>query len=247
YRRSLPYAAAALLLVSVAALAWFTMHAPQAGRDARAVAMERESATYFAVERDFGALAQDVRGGSAARIGLAAGYALVERADGGRDYVRIDAERALVGEVLKGRLEGQSPAVFALNGVHPPASPVASALRRLNTPSLRSLGCTALVLGCLIWLVSPMMRSAGFAVAQRPATRFSDVVGAEEAKEALQDIVAYLRDPARFTGLGARPPRGVVLEGHFGTGKTLLARAVAGEAGVPFIALAGSDFSDMFL
>jgi cell division protease FtsH len=99
----------------------------------------------------------------------------------------------------------------------------------------------------MIWMMSPMMRSAGFKPAQKPTTRFRDVIGAEEAKEALQDIVAYLKSPRRFMGLGAKPPKGVVLEGHFGAGKTLLARAVAGEAGVPFIALSGSDFSDMFL
>jgi cell division protease FtsH len=91
------------------------------------------------------------------------------------------------------------------------------------------------------------MRNGLFKTARRPDTRFGDVIGVEEAKEALQDIVAYLKDPRKFSELGAAPPKGVVLEGHAGSGKTLLARAVAGEAGVPFIALAGGDFSDMFL
>lgn len=92
-------------------------------------------------------------------------------------------------------------------------------------------------------------RGAGgmFKGAARPDTKFADVIGVQEAKEALQDIVVYLKKPEKFSGLGARPPRGIILEGHFGSGKTLLARAVAGEAGVLCFSLSGSDFSDMFL
>jgi cell division protease FtsH len=96
--------------------------------------------------------------------------------------------------------------------------------------------------------MSPLRSSGGaFKNVDRPDTRFRDVVGVEDAKEALADIIAYLKNPKKFSGLGAKPPKGIVLEGHFGSGKTLLARAVAGEAGVPFIALSGGDFSDMFL
>ena len=77
--------------------------------------------------------------------------------------------------------------------------------------------------------------------------RFSDVAGAEEEKEELQEVVEFLKTPKKFSDLGARIPRGVLLVGPPGTGKTLFAKAVAGEAGVPFFAVSGSDFVEMFV
>jgi cell division protease FtsH len=76
---------------------------------------------------------------------------------------------------------------------------------------------------------------------------FEDVAGVDEAKEDLQEIVEFLRDPGKFQRLGGRIPRGVLLVGPPGTGKTLLARAIAGEAGVPFFSISGSDFVEMFV
>ena len=77
--------------------------------------------------------------------------------------------------------------------------------------------------------------------------RFSDVAGAEEEKQELVEVVEFLRDPHKFLALGAKIPSGVLLEGLPGTGKTLLAKAVAGEAGVPFFSISGSDFVEMFV
>ena len=76
---------------------------------------------------------------------------------------------------------------------------------------------------------------------------FNDVAGIEEVKEELQDIVEFLKNPQKFTKLGARIPKGILLVGPPGTGKTLLAKAVAGEAGVPFFSISGSDFVEMFV
>ena len=76
---------------------------------------------------------------------------------------------------------------------------------------------------------------------------FSDVAGIEEAKEEVQEIIDFLKDPKKFTRLGGRIPKGVLLVGPPGTGKTLLARAIAGEAGVPFFSISGSDFVEMFV
>jgi len=76
---------------------------------------------------------------------------------------------------------------------------------------------------------------------------FEDVAGIDEAKEELQEIIEFLRDPKKYTRLGGRIPKGVLLVGAPGTGKTLLARAIAGEAGVPFFSISGSDFVEMFV
>ena len=76
---------------------------------------------------------------------------------------------------------------------------------------------------------------------------FSDVAGVDEAKDELEEIIAFLKDPKKFTKLGGRIPKGVLLVGSPGTGKTLLARAIAGEAGVPFFSISGSDFVEMFV
>ncbi|HLD73349.1 MAG TPA: ATP-dependent zinc metalloprotease FtsH, partial [Bdellovibrionota bacterium] len=84
-------------------------------------------------------------------------------------------------------------------------------------------------------------------VEQKNRITFKDVAGVEEAKEELQEIIAFLKDPKRFTRLGGKIPKGVLLVGPPGTGKTLLARAVAGEAGVPFFSMSGSEFVEMFV
>ena len=76
---------------------------------------------------------------------------------------------------------------------------------------------------------------------------FTDVAGIDEAKDELEEIIQFLKDPKRFTRLGGRIPKGVLLVGPPGTGKTLLARAIAGEAGVPFFSISGSDFVEMFV
>jgi cell division protease FtsH len=80
-----------------------------------------------------------------------------------------------------------------------------------------------------------------------PKTTFSDVAGCEEAIEELGEIKEFLQEPAKFQAVGAKIPKGVLLYGPPGTGKTLLARAVAGEAGVPFSSISGSDFVEMFV
>jgi cell division protease FtsH len=244
FKRPLKRACAALAITASLMLAWYTINAPERGRNALAVSMEKESDPFFAVERDINALALDARSGNASGIGLSPKYALVSLKNGDSYYVRIETQAGLVTELLKDKLSGTP--VFALADVQPPAAPLTALVQRINPGYLSLLG--PLLILYMILMMRPSRGAGGmFRSVPKPDTRFADVIGQDEAKDALQDIVAYLKNPKRFAQLGAKAPRGVVLEGHMGCGKTLLARAVAGEAGVPFISLSGGDFSDMFL
>jgi cell division protease FtsH len=118
-----------------------------------------------------------------------------------------------------------------------------------------------LFLGIIFWFLARQVRGAGmqaFTFGQSKArmidpadsaqrVTFSDVAGAKEAKEELMEIVDFLKNPKKFLDIGARIPKGIILMGAPGTGKTLLARAVAGEAGVPFFSISGSEFVEMFV
>ena len=109
----------------------------------------------------------------------------------------------------------------------------------------------------MVWVLYRMMANSnkgalGFGKTRAKAyattkVRFSDIAGADEEKAELEEIVEFLKNPKKFTDLGARIPKGILLVGNPGTGKTLLARAVAGESNVPFISISGSDFVEMFV
>ncbi|MGV9195339.1 ATP-dependent zinc metalloprotease FtsH [Microbacterium sp. MC2] len=125
--------------------------------------------------------------------------------------------------------------------------------------SLLSLMIPILLLGLLFWWLLSSAQGGGSKVMQfgksraklvtkeTPTVTFADVAGADEAIEEMQEIKDFLKDSAKFAAVGARIPKGVLLYGPPGTGKTLLARAVAGEAGVPFYSISGSDFVEMFV
>lgn len=126
------------------------------------------------------------------------------------------------------------------------------------TALLTSLLPTLLLIGVWIYFIYNMQgggsKVMGFAKSKaklfldnRPKVTFADVAGCDESKEELEEVVQFLKDPTKFTKLGARVPRGVLLLGAPGTGKTLLSRAVAGEADVPFFSISGSDFVEMFV
>lgn len=111
--------------------------------------------------------------------------------------------------------------------------------------------------GVMVWVLYRMMAGSnrgamGFGKSRAKAyastkVKFDDIAGADEEKAELEEIVEFLKNPKKFTDLGARIPKGILLVGNPGTGKTLLARAVAGESNVPFISISGSDFVEMFV
>ena len=245
YRNQLKLAGIFLALAASLALVWFTINTPERGRNPLVTTMEKDSALFFATERDITALAQDAKSGAAKSIGLSMDYALVSLNDGGHYYVRIDTQRSLIVELLKDNLSPAAPAVFSLADVQPPAPPLTAFSRALNPGYLSLLG--PLLILFLVLQMNPFRGGGMFKNVDKPAARFRDVIGVDDGKEALEDIVAFLKNPKKFSELGAKPPKGIVLEGHIGSGKTLLARALAGEAGVPFISITGGDFSDMFL
>ena len=150
------------------------------------------------------------------------------------------------------------------NEEHPDSKMVQDIIRPQETSWLISLLPTLSMFAVLIifWVV--MMRRLGSSMGgdkqmnfgkakikqmsdEKRKTTFADVAGADEEKEELREIVEFLKNPSKYNSLGARIPKGVLLVGPPGTGKTLLARAVAGEAGVPFFSISGSDFVEMFV
>jgi len=136
--------------------------------------------------------------------------------------------------------------------VEPESSNAIAGLLQIMLPTL-------LIIGALFWIMSRTQGGAGGRVTQfgrskhktvakdQPKTSFADVAGLDEAIEELEEIKDFLQHPGKFLAMGAKIPRGVLLFGPPGTGKTLLARAVAGEAGVPFFSISGSDFVEMFV
>jgi cell division protease FtsH len=134
-----------------------------------------------------------------------------------------------------------------------------------SSPSSNALGelllyllPVALIIGFFVWMsrraqgqmsgIMSIGRSrAKVYTAERPRTTFDDVAGYQGVKQEISEVVDFLKSPGRFKEIGARVPKGVLLVGPPGTGKTLLARAVAGEAGVPFLSVSGSDFMEMFV
>jgi cell division protease FtsH len=191
-------------------------------------------------ERDVSVLLQDMKANDVAGLALAPAGMFVSTRPGARYFVADSAGR-LAGLVLASYEKAQPPA-FPLSVVGEDA--------RDTGASLPDLGVvvTIALLSVFGIQAARVHRGNGFKFSgSESAVTFDDVIGAAEAKSALMDIKSYLKDPKGFTALGARPPKGVLLSGPPGTGKTRLAKALAGECNVPFIPATGGDFTAMFI
>ncbi|MCL4464882.1 MAG: ATP-dependent zinc metalloprotease FtsH [Chloroflexi bacterium] len=183
--------------------------------------------------------------------------------------------RAEQHQIKDARVSGDLVVITDVNGqqyqaAKEPQQPVSEILRRdgvsvevsspdqANWPGLALAAVPFLLVAGLVLFVSRGggVNSQQFAFGRsrarvsdvgRPSVTFADVAGVEEAKIELNELVQFLKDPQRFTEVGARVPRGVLLVGPPGTGKTLISKAVAGEAGVPFFSISGSEFVEMFV
>jgi cell division protease FtsH len=156
-------------------------------------------------------------------------------------------------------IEARAREIITLLDQHPPKTYTDSVPRTSWVVSLFINFLPILILAFLILFFFNQMQGGGSRVMQfgkskakliskdTPKTTFKDVAGADEAVEELEEIKEFLENPAKFQAMGAKIPKGVLLYGPPGTGKTLLARAVAGEAGVPFYSISGSDFVEMFV
>ena len=207
--------------------------------------MRMKPAEWSKAEKDGTALLEDLRAKKISAVGLGNSSVLVSTKDGEKYFVQ-DKGNAFSSLVL-------STAKDAAPDFQVAVLPLASLGVRDTGGS--ALGMMRDVMGlllpvALVLLLVHFMRgelSKGPQVLEKPEDlKFTDVVGAQEAKAALQDVVAYMKDSQRYAALGARPPAGVLMLGGPGVGKTLLAKALAGECGANFIATNGSDFTSKF-
>ena len=191
---------------------------------------------------------QDVDAGSVSKVVIVQNTLHVTAADG-TEYTTITPDAPNGDPNLYGKLAAKNIDVSAAN---PPEPPWWSQM-------LSSLLPILLLCGVWFYMMQQTQGGGGRGVmsfgksrarmsgADKVKVNFKDVAGADEAKQELQEVVEFLKHPKKYNELGARIPKGVLLFGPPGTGKTLLAKAVAGEAGVPFFSISGSDFVEMFV
>jgi len=205
--------------------------------------MGSQPKAWFEKEQQADTLLADLQGNNLLAVGITGGS---DAQEPGAGYVLVVTKAGVVYHVADTWRGDLAKAV--IDQAKLTAFPVAS-VGAVGKPGFglpAGLDGSFLVQLLLVALFLPMIRDMlpqRFALAERPDIGFDSVIGAQEAKAALQDIVSFLREPESFTRLGARPTRGVLLSGPPGTGKTLLARALAGESGAAFIACSGADFS----
>lgn len=240
-------AAGILVLAAAIAVDYHTGTASPGQKTELAQQFEREARSWLDHPRDVSEFEQALQQGRVQAVGVDGQRVFVTTRGGERYSTRLLSAQ----EGLPARLEALSREHgFALTPIDVDERSTTARLADSASQVIQRLAglLTVAVMALLaVYLVRQTQGAGGKAqLAEKPDTRFDDVIGAAEAKAALQQVTAFMRQPDKYLALGARPPRGVLLEGPPGTGKTLLARALAGECGANFIAVDGSYFSSMF-
>jgi cell division protease FtsH len=243
--RKSPVARAVPLLVLVA-VAWVWLRSgvderrvQDAGRSQLAAAVEDHPALWFAHEKTITDLLADIGAGNVKSLGVGASYAFVQAQ--GFYYVRVGLNMQDIDRLLQ--QARTRPRVFVVTDPAPAASIEDKILS--ITKAVRPVDLIFLTF--ILVMARKSMGKRFTPVTAKPEVRFRDVVGVDDAKGALAEIVGYLRNPEQFAAVGAKPPKGVILTGPPGTGKTLLARAIAGEADASFISVSGTDFAERWV
>jgi cell division protease FtsH len=184
-------------------------------------------------EKDFSGLMADLKSNDIAVVGISPSAVLVTTRGGSRYFVTDYAGKISESILAEYEKMGRQPFQLAVLNSDTTAPPLAAQI---------AIGVG--VLGVVLYLL--YARFQPFGKKEKTGVSFKDVIGSQEAKNAFGDIVDYLRDPRKYAEFGAKPPKGILLVGQPGGGKTHLARALAGESAANFMAITGSEFSSMF-
>ncbi|MBQ7705324.1 MAG: ATP-dependent metallopeptidase FtsH/Yme1/Tma family protein, partial [Selenomonadaceae bacterium] len=198
-------------------------------------------------EASYSQFLQRVENGEVAKVILTKNAIKATKKDG-TEFTTIAPDFPIGDETLVGKLEAKGVEITAQNPQEPPWW---MTLLSSFLPIILLIGFWFFIMNQTHGSGSKVMSfgksRAKMSNGDKVKITFNDVAGADEAKEELQEVVEFLKHPKKFNDLGARIPKGVLLFGPPGTGKTLLAKAVAGEAGVAFFSISGSDFVEMFV
>ena len=208
--------------------------------------MRKAPDEWLKTEKDVSFLARDLRANTVVTVGLGTRYVLVSSSTNKKYFVSESPSMSVSDLVLASLKEAKEVKDSKVKSVDVVMLQSGTATALSAEKWLRNVGnvvYTVIILAMGISMVRQFGLGESRKIEKDTGVRFKDVIGASEAKEAMKDIVHYLKDPKRYAAMGARPSSGVLALGSPGTGKTLLAKAVAGECGVPFLAINGSSFS----
>lgn len=253
-RRLLSLGAGVLVCAIVGAVAFVQSNAGReslARKDATAQAFEKEPETWLSHPVEASAFEKAIATGQMKAVAVSGTLVLFTDKGNQRHSTRlVDCGVGCSNNLLArlGELSLQQGFVLTRTDIDPrtPSQKFNQALDEVGNVALALLP-VLLICGLMLYqMKGGSLAMGGTKLAEKPDTSFKDVVGADEAKTALRRVAAFMKDPAEYAKVGARAPRGVLIDGPPGTGKTLLAKALAGECGANFIAVDGSHFSSMF-